>query len=417
MSAVAMRKEAPVDEAGAEIDIDGARKRFAAGVNEVSEIMQERTDVVRSIRLSLLARCHGLLVGPPGEGKSRLLALFMILINGSRFFKKLLGAFDTPDDLFGAPDLIELQKGSLVRKGAALFSHIWLLDEYGRATTELRNMTNACLEEREYDQDGVQQKINLITAWGASNSWPASEDDAAPLDRLAFRHFVGRLKMDESKKNVYKQSIGLGGPLVPSTLITLEELRAMTCATALVGHKDPKATDAFIDNTMIPLENELAKAGIDISTRRRKLLLPIAQASAFVNGRDELSPLDLTPLANVLANLPEQMKTVQEIVMKIASPVGFEVTEIVRTGEEAWTQATKLIDASTGRVPDGTALMQINHNMNSLRRRLKGMKKSHPELSGDIEDALKRISGDHIKVKRLLVEETTEKDDDDDADA
>ncbi|MCP4660222.1 MAG: AAA domain-containing protein, partial [bacterium] len=79
-------------------------RRLNRVADELKLLFSRRETAVDLMKLALLCREHVLLLGPPGSGKSELVARFAAGIRASSF-QYLLTRFTEPAELFGPIDL------------------------------------------------------------------------------------------------------------------------------------------------------------------------------------------------------------------------------------------------------------------------------------------------------------------------
>ena len=79
---------------------------------ELNRAFLERSEVVRSLMIALVANENIALVGDPGTAKSDLAGAFTRLISG-RYFKKQVDAFTQPEDIFGHHSLMKMRDEDL----------------------------------------------------------------------------------------------------------------------------------------------------------------------------------------------------------------------------------------------------------------------------------------------------------------
>lgn len=106
---------------------------------------------------------------------------------------------------------------------------------------------------------------------------------------------------------------GLGN-LVQKTSITIDEIKALTEASKSIPV--PKE----IINKFIKFINDLNKQTIHISDRRQNECFKIMQASAIVNGRQQVGIDDFKSLVYVLWEKEEQIPLIESSIIKMINP-------------------------------------------------------------------------------------------------
>ena len=137
----------------------------------------EREEIIKSLYLSMVARQHCLLVGPPGTGKSALVMDVSNSVKEINYFQWLLGRFTTPEELFGPVSLSELEKGNYKRDTdhKMPMAHLIFLDEIFKSNSAILNALLTLINERLFYNNGVPTKTSLISVIGASNEYPEED--------------------------------------------------------------------------------------------------------------------------------------------------------------------------------------------------------------------------------------------------
>ena len=183
-----------------------AGQRFAAFFGEIRERFVERDDLVTQIALGLLAREHVLVTGPPGTGKSALVAatLGRIVHEGSgepSLFAKQFTESTVQTELIGPVDFRTLTETGRMEhftdEGMLGAVHAFL-DEVLDGRDMLLRSTLNILEERELKQGTTITRGLIECAVMTSNRYLAEvlEESRVTLlafvDRIAFVGFVPR---------------------------------------------------------------------------------------------------------------------------------------------------------------------------------------------------------------------------------
>ncbi|MCX5935471.1 MAG: AAA family ATPase [Pseudanabaena sp. LacPavin_0818_WC45_MAG_42_6] len=102
---------------------------------ELKVVYLDRSEAIDLIMVGLLAKMHVFLGGQPGTGKTELAKAVSDAISGTTFFHYLMTKTTVAEEVLGAPDLAELQKGKFVRDTEAMLpeAHLALMDEIGKA--------------------------------------------------------------------------------------------------------------------------------------------------------------------------------------------------------------------------------------------------------------------------------------------
>jgi len=87
---------------------------------ELKSVYLDRSEAIDLILVGLLAKMHIFLGGKPGTGKTELAKAVSDAITGTTFFHYLMTKTTVAEEVLGAPDLAELQKGKFVRDTEAM---------------------------------------------------------------------------------------------------------------------------------------------------------------------------------------------------------------------------------------------------------------------------------------------------------
>src|SRR5690625_4423693 len=147
------------------------------------------------------------------------------IVNGSNYFEWQLGKYTTPEELFGAIRLDELEKGIHMRNTSNKLpeAHFAYLDEIFKGSTAILNTLLKIMNERVFDNNG-QMRVPLITVIGASNELPEEDEGLeAMYDRFLLKYEVQPIRKRENRIKMRK---GIGQDItIPS--ITMEELKEL----------------------------------------------------------------------------------------------------------------------------------------------------------------------------------------------
>ena len=82
---------------------------------ELNRKFLEREAIIDLVLTGIISQRHGFIGGPPGTGKTDLLKTIAAAFSG-KFYRRLVTADLTPNDLLGSPDFAALKEGRVVRR-------------------------------------------------------------------------------------------------------------------------------------------------------------------------------------------------------------------------------------------------------------------------------------------------------------
>lgn len=348
------------------------RNKMRTRMEEVRAQVAERDDLIEVIAIALLTRKNVFILGDTGQAKSYAINLFRAGITGARQFERLMSKQTDEEALFGRLDLSSLIPGGVpdeiltndsryqdmqreldaqmergedtialvarmeqFRKAlSALHSgaprtiirgkipdcHICFLDEIFKASDGILNALLTALNERRYTNEGTTIDIPTISFFSASNEIPnfanPEEKILKPLyDRFELKVVTEYVEDRDTRLAVLKSKQAQQGQLkpLPRALVTLDELEMMQKDVAQVAV--PDSVNELMDDVLC----ELRGKGVHISDRKYFSYAPIAQAKAWLEGRDAVEPSDLTILRHYLWTMPEERTIIQTMLERMCN--------------------------------------------------------------------------------------------------
>lgn len=257
------------------------RQKITALRWQLSQDCLEREIEIDACLAGLLSGLPVALFGPPGTGKTMLVELLAKGIGG-RYFYWLHNPTTKPDDVFGPVDIAALKERSIYRrnvKGKAPDAHIVALDEFGKASSAIRNAYLRIMNERRFANPD-DAPVPTEGFFGMSNEVPSSAEDAAFMDRFACKLWVEDIQGKENRRQLQQRALSGYRSAVTRGLFSRRDLK---CARAELCEVevplDPLAT----------AEDLLRANGIRISTRRSVQILRFLQAVAWLRGEPKVS--------------------------------------------------------------------------------------------------------------------------------
>lgn len=154
----------------------------------------EREKEIEAILIALLSKQHMLMIGSPGTAKSALSADLSKIVQGTNYFQWLLTRFSTPEELFGALSLKDLEQGVYKRNTANKLpeAHLAFLDEIFKSNSAILNSLLTLINERIFYNNGHPIQVPLMSIIGSSNEYP---EEGEGLEAL-FDRFLLRFEVD-----------------------------------------------------------------------------------------------------------------------------------------------------------------------------------------------------------------------------
>ncbi len=265
----------------------------------------ERETAVRLALLALLSGEHILLIGAPGTAKSELARRLHHAINEGDYFERLLTRFSVPEEIFGPLSIksLEADRYHRLTKNYLPSASIAFIDEIFKANSAILNSLLTLLNEREFDNGDVREKVPLLCVVGASNELPEDDELAALYDRFLCRYevkavsdeqFIALLKLPERENN----------PLDNDAVLNLDDLKQIETQAQTI--KLPDDVLALLHS----LRSFLAQQNIPVSDRRWRKAVKLLQVSAYTNGQDSISVWDCWLLQHCLWHNPAQRQLI-----------------------------------------------------------------------------------------------------------
>ena len=322
--------------------VASAQTKIAMIRNEMNNLFVERDNAIDCLLYALVSGQSTLLLGPPGTGKSAISYELCSRIENGNYFQWMLNKTSDPSELLGPFSIkgMENDKFTRITTGKLPEAHVAFIDEVYKSNAPTLNILLPVMNEKIFYNDGRPISIPLMLFIGASNEGPEDETLQAFHDRFLFRLNVNYIKDASNKKRMYNNYLnerrGLSN-LTAKTTITIEEVKALTEASKTI----PVSKD--IINKFIRFINDLDKQGIHVSDRRQNECLKILQASAIINGRQQVVIDDFKSLIYVLWEKENDITFIENAITKMINPYD----DQIRNLKESFDSIKNTIDKCT----------------------------------------------------------------------
>lgn len=289
--------------------------------DELNAIYFERSTLIEAAMLALVCKQHLFALGPPGCAKTLALTDLMGRFDGALTFEALLSRTRPDAAILGPYNLPELRdKGDFHRKisGFLPTANLAVLDEIGKMSPVLGHDLLGILNERKYHEvNGGRSTVvvPLYTVFTAANELiTADSDDAAALwDRLLVRVVVDYIQEPANFEAMLRRRF-TSGKVVPTTIDFAEFADAVDNVVPTI----PLSADAM--RGVMSLRDKLIAESARPSDRRFEQSIGVMQASAFLNGRSEVSDEDVQVLRYTLWDTPEQIRLAERLTLSVSNP-------------------------------------------------------------------------------------------------
>lgn len=309
-------------------EMAAAHAKMIVAADEVEKVVVGKRTEVLHLLTAMLAGAHVLIEDVPGTGKTTL-ASTLARVTGLDFKR----AQFTPDvmasDITGF-HIYNRQKESFEFREGLVMCNLLLADEVNRASPKTQSALLEAMEEGKVTVDGNTMDIPdpfMVIATqnpnGYVGTYPLPE---AQLDRFALKLSMG-YPSPTDEMNIIKARKGDNPIKNVRPVLTRDEIRAIRELVTTV-HIDDELYRYIIDLITATRKHPALAQGA--SPRASVALVHLAQAYAFLRGRDYVLPDDIAGLFRIA--IPHRLMLRQEA--KLAHQSAQDIlTEILRAVE------------------------------------------------------------------------------------
>jgi MoxR-like ATPase len=293
-----------------------------AGILDFQEnergLVNRRTEM-RGLQTALIGRLHVMLHGLPGVAKSLTVDGVLMHMPELRLFATQMSKVSPPEQLLGPISLRAMAEDRFTRitTGKLADCEVAFVDELPRGPRALLPAMHSAMVERRFDAGDGYVDIDLMTLIGTSNHLPDDEEIAAFLDRFALKYVVKGPQSQQQFMDIMRGALQRderGEPTIPDELVvSIDELKHAQKAREAVN-----VPDAILA-TFGELWSNLLAAGVQPSPRRYVDVVRAMQATALLEGRDEVGEDDLQVATHSLWTSEDEIPVVYENVVAFAS--------------------------------------------------------------------------------------------------
>ncbi|MUK89968.1 AAA domain-containing protein [Ornithinibacillus sp. L9] len=308
-------------------------EKITQAKKSLNNVIYGKEEVVDLLFVALFAQGHVLLESVPGTGKTKLAKSFAKVMDGE--FNRVQFTPDVlPSDVTGIRFFNPKTQEFELRIGPVV-SNVLLADEINRATPKTQSSLLEVMEEYQSTIDGETIKVEspfivLATQNPVESNYGTFPLPEAQLDRFLFKIDLGYPDKEEEKQILTTYRTSDPYDEIQASL-TLEDIREFQYQIKQVTISNI-VSDYLLG--LIHASREHNDVELGISPRGMLALMRAAQARAFLDGRDFVTPEDIKKLAPyvfehrlILTMEGSIKKTSQQVVAEIMKEVPVPVEE------------------------------------------------------------------------------------------
>jgi MoxR-like ATPase len=287
-----------------------------------------KQDVVELVIACLLSRGHLLFDDLPGLGKTTLAKALATAIGG-RFARVQCTPDLLPSDITGFNILNQKTRDFEFRPGP-VFGDVLLADEINRATPRTQSALFEAMAERQVTIDGIAHPLSSTFMVIATQN-PVESHGAYPLPEAQLDRFAMKLRIGYPNRNseleMLQTNVGTksGRDTVSEKVFENNELDQLQDQVASIAVELP-VREYLVDLAQATRQHRSVSLGL--SPRGLITWQRVAQAWAFLDGRDFVIPDDVQAVANPVlevrfgGTVDAVEKIIEEILSSVPVPAG-----------------------------------------------------------------------------------------------
>jgi MoxR-like ATPase len=269
----------------------------------INQIIVGQSNLVKQSLIALLAGGHIILEGVPGTGKTLLVKVLSQLIQAD--FRRIQLTPDVlPSDITGT-NIFDLNSREFVLKKGPVFTEVLLADEINRTPPKTQAALLEAMEEMQVTLDGESLPLPDLF-WVIATQNPLEFEGTYPLPEAQLDRFLFKLVVDYPDAAAEKQMLLNRQAGFAARRLDIAKLKPVTTVTDILqarqAVKQVKVSEAIVDYLLelVRKSRQYPDLSLGASPRAAGAWLQTSQASAWLAGRDFVTPDDIKAVASPL---------------------------------------------------------------------------------------------------------------------
>jgi MoxR-like ATPase len=269
----------------------------------INQMVVGQPALIKQTLIALLAGGHIILEGVPGTGKTLLVKVLAQLIQ-SDFRRIQLTPDVLPSDITGT-NIFDLNTRDFTLKKGPVFTEILLADEINRTPPKTQAALLEAMEETQVTLDGESLPLPDLF-WVIATQNPLEFEGTYPLPEAQLDRFLFKLIVDYPEQAAEKQMLLNRQSGFTAKRADIANLKPITTVADILqarqAVKQVQVSETIVDYLLeiVRKSRQYPDLALGASPRAAGAWLQTSQASAWLAGRDFVTPDDIKAVASPL---------------------------------------------------------------------------------------------------------------------
>ncbi|TAE54336.1 MAG: MoxR family ATPase [Nostocales cyanobacterium] len=270
---------------------------------QINQIVVGQSPIIKQLLIALLSGGHVILEGVPGTGKTLLVKVLAQLIQAD-FRRVQLTPDVLPSDITGT-NIFDLNTRNFLLKKGPVFTEVLLADEINRTPPKTQAALLEAMEEMQVTLDGESLPLPDLF-WVIATQNPLEFEGTYPLPEAQLDRFLFKLVLDYPDQAAEKQMLLNRQAGFAARRLDIAKLKPIMTVDEILqarqAIKQVQVSEAIVDYllALVRKTREYPDLALGASPRSAGAWLQTSQASAWLSGRDFVTPDDVKAVASPL---------------------------------------------------------------------------------------------------------------------